>query len=327
MKTGKFENPSSEGKSTNSIKANSSYLGRLWKDIKAQRYLMLFVWPVIIWLIIFWYLPLFGVAIAFQDYNVGLGVLGSKWAGLKHFKDLLSDPLFHNALRNTLMYSFLNLIIGFPIPIIFATMINELIGMRPFKRVVQTISYMPHFLSWAFVASFLISFFAGDGLFNQLLRSIGISSEYAYMANTGSFVAVIVISSIWKSFGYGSIIYLSAMTSVDPEIYEAALIDGANRCQKIRSITLPSIKPTIVVLLILQISQMMNSNFDQFFLLSNPLVSEIARVIDVYTYSIGIQKGRFAYGTAVGLFKSVVALVLLITANTASKKIADESIF
>ena len=248
--------------------------------------------------------------------------------GLQHFKDLLTDPLFRNALRNTIMYSFLNLIAGFPVPILFAAMLNELIGMNTFKRTVQTISYMPHFLSWAFVASFLISFLAGDGLFNQLLVSLSISNGgYAFMANRASFVTVILLSSIWKGFGFGSIIYLAAMTSIDQEIYEAALIDGTNRWQKIKFITLPSIKPTISVLLILQISSLINSNFEQFFLLRNPLVSEIARVIDVYTYNIGIERGRFSYGTAVGLFKSIISLFLLITANTICRKLADESIF
>lgn len=310
------------------MKLKPDYWKILWRDVKAQRYLMLLVWPAIIWLFVFWYAPLFGVAIAFEDYNVGLGVLKSPIVGFKYFKELFSDKIFFNALRNTLMYSFLNLFIGFPIPIIFALMLGELSSMNKFKRVVQTISYMPHFLSWAFVASFLISFLSGTGLFNQLLITLGFRAEgYAFMANPGSFIAVIIFSSIWKGFGYSSIIYLAAMSSISQEMYEAALIDGANRWQKIWYVTLPSIKPTITVLLILTISGMINSNFEQFFLLSNNLVSEVARVIDVYTYSIGFEKARFSYGTAVGLFKSVVSLLLLITANTISRKVADESIF
>ncbi len=299
-----------------------------WKDILTQRYLLLLVWPAVIWLIIFWAIPLGGVVIAFKNYNVGLGVFRSPWVGLDFFKELFSDKLFFNALRNTLMYSFLNLLVGFPIPILFATMLNELINMNKFKRVVQTVSYMPHFLSWAFVASFLGTFLASNGIFNQLLIQLGVlDTGYAYMGNANSFIVVILLSSIWKGYGYSSIIYLAAMTSISVEMYESALIDGANRWHKIWYITLPSIKPTITVLLILTISGMVNSNFEQFFLLSNNLVSEVARVIDVYTYSIGFEKGRFSYGTAVGLFKSVVSLLLLLTANYISRRLSNESIF
>lgn len=310
------------------MKKKSDYWKILWRDVKAQKYLMLLVWPALIWLFVFWYAPLFGVVIAFENYNVGLGILNSPFVGLKHFIELFNDKLFFNALRNTLMYSFLNLIIGFPIPIIFALMLSELNSMKNFKRVVQTISYMPHFLSWAFVASFLVSFLSGSGLFNQMLIMLGIRSEgYAFMANQGSFITVILMSGIWKGFGYSSIIYLAAMSAVSVEMYEAALIDGASRWQKIWYVTLPSIKPTIVVLLILTISSMINSNFEQFFLLSNPLVTEVSRVIDVYTYNIGFEKGRFSYGTAVGLFKSVISLMLLVTANFISRRVVDESIF
>lgn len=310
------------------MKRKPDYWKILWRDVKAQKYLMLLVWPAIIWLFVFWYAPLFGIVIAFENYNVGLGILHSPLVGFKNFIELFNDKLFFNALRNTLMYSFLNLIVGFPVPIIFALMLSELGGMKNFKRVTQTISYMPYFLSWAFVASFLVSFLSGNGLFNQILIMLGLRSDgYAFMANPGSFIVVILLSGIWKGFGYSSIIYLAAMSSVSMEMYEAALIDGASRWQKIWYVTLPSIKPTIVVLLILTISTMINSNFEQFFLLSNPLVTEVARVIDVYTYNIGFEKGRFSYGTAVGLFKSVVSLLLLFTANYVSRRVADESIF
>ena len=223
------------------------------------------------------------------------------------------------------MFSLLNLVVGFPVPVIFALLINELNGATAYKRVVQTLSYLPHFLSWTFVASFFSLFLADDGLLNRLLILTGIlDSGYAYMANEGSFIAVVLLSSVWKSFGYSSIIYLAAMASIPQEMYEAALIDGANRWQKIWYITLPSVKPTVVVLLILAISEMMNSNFEQFYLLQNGLVSEVARVMDVYTYSIGFELGRFSYGTAVGLFKSVCSLVLLLLANGVSRKVTGE---
>ena len=304
------------------------YLRKLVRDLKQQKYLLVMMWPAVIWMAIFSYIPIYFVLIAFKEYNPGLGFMGSPWVGLKYFQEMIRDPYLFTSIRNTLMYSFLNLIIGFPIPIVFAVLLNELTHMNKYKRVVQTVSYLPHFLSWAFVASFLSSFLSEGGLLNRLLMSLGVLERpYAYMANSLSFVIVIVLSSIWRSFGYGSIIYLSAMTSIDQEMYEAAYIDGANRWQRIRFITLPSIKPTIAILLILNISGMINSNFEQFFLLSNTMVSEIARVIDVYTYNIGFEKGRFSYGTAVGLFKSLVSFLLLISANFASKKITGESIY
>ena len=299
-----------------------------WKKLYDQRYMMILVIPGAILLIIFYYFPLWGIQLAFKDYNPGLGITGSPWAGLKYFEEIINDKLFFQSLRNTMVFSVLNLLIGFPIPIIFALMINELFEARLFKRVVQTISYLPHFLSWAFVASFLNTFLSDRGTLNPLLIALGVLDEpYGFLSSIPSFIVVILTSSVWKSFGYSSIIYLAAMTSVPQEMYEAALIDGATRFQKIWYITLPSIKGTIVVLLILQISGMINSNFEQFYLLQNALISDIGKVLDVYTYEIGMTKARFSYATAVGLFKSVVSFALLIIANTTSRKLTGESIY
>lgn len=299
-----------------------------WNRVYHQRYLMLMLMPGVICILLFMYAPLYGVIIAFKEYNVGLGIFGSPWAGLKYFSEIIHDPLFYNALRNTFMFSILGLVLGFPIPIIFALMINELIGVRLFKRTVQTISYLPHFLSWAFVANFLIVFFSDRGTLNPLLISLGVlQNPFGFLSNTKSFIVIILTSSIWKSFGFSSIIYLAAMTSVPQEMYEAALMDGASRFQKIWYITLPSIKPTVVVLLILSISGMINSNFEQFYLLRNAFVLEYGQVLDVYTYLIGFQLGRFSYATAVGLFKSVVSFMLLISANALSRRITGESIY
>ena len=284
------------------------------------------VLPGVVWLVIFGYAPLYGVIIAFKDYNTGLGIYGSPWAGLKYFREVFADANFYNALRNTLMFSMLNLAFGFPVPIIFALLVNELKGMRLFKKTVQTISYMPHFLSWAFVASFLISFLREDGLMNTAVKALG-GAAVPFFSNEGWFIFTIVASSLWKSFGYGSIIYLAAMASINMEMYEAAYIDGSTRMQNIRYITLPSIKPTIVILLILTISSMMQTNFEQFFLLQNNFVINVARVIDVYTYSLGFEKARLSYATAVGLFKSVVSLVLLVSANGVSRRLTGESIY
>lgn len=305
-----------------------SYKNVLWRDINKQKYLLIMLWPAVIWLLLFCYAPLFGVVIAFKDYNPGLGILRSSWVGFKHFEELLKDPYMLNALRNTIMFSVLNLVLAFPFPIIFALLINEVMNMRAFKKVIQTVSYLPHFLSWAFVASFLGAFLSETGTLNGILKMLGIrETGYAYLANAGSYIATIIITNIWKGFGFGSIIYLAAMASIDNVVYEAAVIDGANRWQKILHITFPSIKPTITVLIILNISGLLNSNFEQFFLIRNALVSEIARVVDVYTYTIGFEKARFSYGTAVGLFKSVVSMLLLLIANFSARKLTDESIF
>jgi putative aldouronate transport system permease protein len=306
---------------------NGMRFSTLLKKLKAQKYLQIFIWLGLIWMFIFWFLPLIGVVAGFENYNIGLGYLRSKWVGLKYFIEMFRDSLLINSLRNTVVFSLLNLIVGFPLPIIFALALNELIGMRKYKRTIQTISYMPYFLSWAFVASFIITFFAGNGLFNQILSIFGIQTQYAYMANPTSFASVIVGSSIWKGYGISSIMYIAAMSTVNVELYDSAMVDGANRWQKIRFVTLPGIKSTIIVLLILSISSLVNSNFEQFFLLSNSMVADTSRVIDVYTYRVGIELGRFSYGTAVGLFKSVTSLSLLVIANFASRKVTGDSIY
>jgi putative aldouronate transport system permease protein len=310
------------------MRKNLKYLPNLLKDLNAQKYLMILVWPMVIWLIIFWLLPLVGVVAAFQNHNVGLGYFKSHWVGLKFFKEMFTDSMFISSIGNTLFYNFLGLIIGFPAPIIFALMLNELIGMNKFKRVVQTISYMPYFLSWAFVASFLITFFSGNGAFNDILQMLGINTNhFSFMTKPVSFISIILGSGLWKGYGISSIMYLAAIATINLELYDAVLIDGASRWQKIRYVTLPCIKPTIVVLLILSISSIVGSNFEQFYLLENSLIKDTARVVDVYTYTVGIQQGRFSYGTAVGLFRSVLSVLLLVTANAISRRVTGESIY
>jgi putative aldouronate transport system permease protein len=283
--------------------------------------------PGIAYLLVICYGPMYGVIIAFENYNPGKGFLGSPWAGLKYFKELASDPFFINALRNTLLISLLKLVVGFPIPIAFAILLNEVKALG-YKRFVQTVSYMPYFLSWAFVASFLLSLLSDNGAVNVLLRSLGlVHAPVSFVGKPLPFVMVILFSDIWKNFGFSSIIYLAVLTSIDPQLFEAAIMDGANRWQRIVHISLPSIKPTLVVLLILNISGIIHANFEQFFLLQNPLVMDWARVINVYTYEIGFQKARFSYGTAVGLFTSLSSMLLLIVSNAASRRITGESIY
>lgn len=300
----------------------------LLKRIKEQKYLLLLVVPAVLWMLIFCYWPIYGVTIAFKEYNIAKGVWGSPWIGFKYFNELFSDPLFYNSLKNTMVISFLKLICGFPIPILFAILLNELTYVTMYKRVIQTISYLPHFLSWVFVVGFMVTFLSNSGLINTILMTLGILGKpVAFLADPQWFVTVVVLSDVWKGFGFNSIIFLAAITTIELQLYESATIDGASRFQKIRYITLPSIKPTIVVLFILAVSNLINQNFDQLYLLQNPLVSDSARILEIYTYEIGLKKARFSYATAIGIFKSVTAFILLISANTLSRKLTDESVY
>lgn len=296
--------------------------------INSQKYLLLLVIPALVWLFIFSYMPLYGVIIAFKDYNIGIGIWKSPWSGLNHFKELFTDKLFYNALKNTFLISMAKLVIGFPVPIVFALQLNELKGMKAYKKVVQTLSYMPHFLSWAFVVAFLIPFFSESGMVNYVLTSLNIIDEpYAFLAEEIAFLSVVVFSDIWKFFGFSSIIYLAAIAGINPTLYEAAYMDGANRFQRARFITIPGIKPTVIILLILAISRMMTQNFEQLFLMQNTLVLDVAEILETYTYKMGLQKARFSYSTAVGIFQSLVAFVLLFSANSFSRWYTGESIF
>ena len=239
-----------------------------------------------------------------------------------------TDRLFYNALRNTFLISAAKLVIGFPVPIVFALMLNELKGMKLFKKSVQTLTYMPHFLSWAFVAAFLITFFSESGMINYLLTSLNVVSEpYAFLADRVSFFSIVVLSDIWKFFGFSSIIYLAAISTISPTLYEAAYMDGASRFQRAWYITVPGIKATVIILLILAISRMMTQNFEQLFLMQNILVLDVAEILETYTYKMGLQKARFSYSTAVGLFQSLVAFILLVAANRFSRWYTGESIF
>ena len=301
---------------------------RLLKRVNEQKYLLLLVMPAVVWLFIFAYMPIYGVIIAFKDYNVGIGIWGSPWSGVDHFHDLFTDRLFFNALRNTFLISAAKLVIGFPVPILFALMLNELKGMKLFKKSVQTLTYMPHFLSWAFVAAFLITFFSESGVINYVLTSLNVVSEpYAFLAERVSFFSIVVLSDIWKFFGFSSIIYLAAISTISPTLYEAAYMDGASRIQRAWYITIPGIKPTVIILLILSISRMMTQNFEQLFLMQNILVLDVAEILETYTYKMGLQKARFSYSTAVGLFQSLVAFILLFSANRFSRWYTGESIF
>ncbi len=272
------------------------------------------------WLIIFSYVPLPGIYIAFSNYKVTEGVFAGAFVGLKHFSEFLTDKNLPNVLINTLAISGLNLSIGFVVPIIFALLLNELKNLR-YKRMVQTISYLPHFLSWVVLGGFLISWTSEYGLINQILFQLKLIKTPTYLlSDENYFWGVALFSHLWKETGWNAILFIAAIAGVNPELYESATLDGANRFQKARYITVPGIAPTIAILFILQSAYILSSNFDQIYVLRNTLNANRSTVLDIYTYRIGIQLGRFSYSTAVGLTKSVVSLILLLITNKVSER-------
>jgi putative aldouronate transport system permease protein len=292
-----------------------------------QRYIQLMVIPAVIWMIIFNYIPMYGIIIAFKDFNIVRPISAAPWVGLEHFREFFRDDRFWLVLKNTLGISVLKLVIGFPLPIIFALLLNELKSVR-YKKTVQTISYLPHFLSWVVLGGIMMNWLADTGLINTVLVSIGVIKEpIVFLAEPKYFWGISIISDIWKELGWSAIIYLAAIAGVDQEMYEAATVDGANRFQKMTKITLPAISGTVAILFILAISRLLNSNFDQIFVLRNSLNVDASDVIDIFVYRMGLQSGRFSFSTAAGLFKSVIAFILLLTANFATKKIKGTSLF
>jgi putative aldouronate transport system permease protein len=297
-------------------------LKKIWRD----KYLYIMLIPVMAYYLIFCYAPMYGVTIAFQDYNMFAGVLGSEWVGLENFQRIFSTGDFYIVLRNTLVLNLLSLIFGFPGPIIIALLLNEL-RMNKFKRVIQTIIYLPHFLSWVVVASILIPMLSpSTGIVNQLIEQMGMEPIY-FMSDNGWWMTMYILSGIWKSVGWGAIVYLAALSGVDPSLYEAAVIDGANKWKQCIHVTIPSILPTITVLLILNVGQIMSIGFDQPFLLGNTAVQGVSDVISTYVYRIGMLSADISRSTAIGLFQSLVNFVILLGTNKLSKKITGNSIY
>lgn len=299
----------------------------LWRRIKQQRFLLLMVIPGMIWLFIFCYLPMYGCQIAFQNYRITDTLGTSQWVELKWFIKFFKDPSFWEVMKNTLGISLLKLVFGFTAPIIFALMLNEIRNIR-FKRVVQTLSYLPHFLSWVILGGIMITWLSDSGLINKVLIALGFLDEgVSFLAKPEYFWGISVISEIWKELGWGAIIYLAAISGIDPTLYEAAEIDGANRFHKLWYITLPEISSTIAILFILQVGGIMGSNFDQIFVLHNSLNDSASNVIDMFVYKIGIGNGSYSYATAIGLFRSVISLLLLLIANKITSKLEGSSLF
>lgn len=299
----------------------------VWKRALQQRYLYLMSLPFVIWVIVFAYVPVWGWITAFQNYKPKNSFLDQKWVGLDNFVELFGDERFYLVLRNTLAMSSMGLIVGFTIPVIFALLLNEMKGQF-FKRSIQTISYLPHFVSWVVVAGLVSKMLSTDGgAVNQLLMSLHLIDEpIQFMAKGEWFWGIVTLSDLWKELGWNSIIFLAAMAGIDPELYEASTVDGAGRFRKMWHITLPGIRTTFMVLFILSIGHLIGIGFEKQMLLGNPLVTDYSEVLDLYALKYGIQMSRYSYGTAIGIFNSVVSILLVLIANGIYKRVTKETI-
>ncbi|KTD86000.1 protein lplB [Paenibacillus etheri] len=296
------------------------------RSLYRERQLWLISIPMIIWVLIFSYMPMYGILMAFVNYIPGNTILQSDWVGLTHFKMFFDSPDFPLVLRNTLAISGLSILFGFPAPIVLAILLNELNNKR-FKKTIQTISYLPHFISWVVVASILFALLGNEGILNDVLIRLDIIDQpISYLGEGKYFWGIITSANLWKDVGWSTIIYLSAMAGVDSEMYDAGKVDGLNRFGLIWHITLPSIRSTIVLLWILGIGGILNAGFEQQLLIGNAQTREYYEVIDTYAYKYGIELGNYSYGAAIGLLKAIIGVTLVFGANRFSKKVLDTSI-
>ncbi|WP_105617209.1 ABC transporter permease [Vallitalea okinawensis] len=309
-----------------SSKKKESMLNTIKRTFIREKQLWFICIPLIIWVFIFAYIPMYGVLMAFVKFVPGRSIMESDWIGLQYFIQFFSSPDFLMVMRNTLAISGLNILFGFPAPIILALLFNEL-RLSKFKKTVQTISYLPHFISWVVTASLIFTLLGSDGLINELLIGLGwVENPIGFLSEGDYFWGLITSANIWKGIGWSSIIYLSAMAGIDNELYQAGAVDGLDRFGMMRHITLPSIKTTIVLLWILGIGGILNAGFEQQLLLGNAQTREYWEVIDTYAYKYGIQLGKYSYATAIGLMKSTIGVTLVFSTNKLAKKYMDVSI-
>jgi putative aldouronate transport system permease protein len=298
----------------------------LLRRLVRNRYMYIMILPGLVYFIIFKYVPMWGLIISFQDYLPYKGILGSEWVGFKHFEKLFSEPEFWTILRNTFVLFFFNLLFYFPVPILLAIMLNE-VGKSFFKRFVQTIVYIPHFLSWVIIVSISYVMLTMDGgIINQLLVYFGFS-KINFLLDEKWFYPMYIVQVIWREAGWGTIVYLAAIAAVDPQLYEAARMDGAGRFRQIWHITLPSIRSVIIVLLILRVGNVLDLSFEHVYLLLNSMNRSVAEILDTYVYTVGLKQGQYSFSTAVGLFKSLVGLVLVVLSNKLAKRFGEEGVY
>ncbi len=293
------------------------------KRIVRDRYLYLMLLPAVAVMLIFKYLPMGGLLMAFEDYSPFKGIFGSKWVGFANFVKIFTQPKFTTAIRNTLVVSLLDLVIGFPAPILLALLINELEN-KVFKRIVQTVSYLPHFLSWISVVGIVSILFGRDGIVNDIRIALGAQERIVFLAKQEWFIWFLLGTMVWKETGWGTVIHLANLSSISPDLYEAANIDGANRLQQIRYITIPHMMPTVIVLLIFKMGTLFSSNFELIYGMQNPYID--FEVISTIVFQTGIKTGNYSVATAIGLMEGLVALILVLGSNWISKKVTGDGI-
>ncbi|MCL2462511.1 MAG: ABC transporter permease subunit [Defluviitaleaceae bacterium] len=311
------------------LKASLKKINRqkFFRKVVRQRYLFFMSVPIVAWLILFAYVPLFGWSYAFLNFKPGIGLFKSKFVGFANFSRLFQTPMFYTALKNTVIMAALGLVFGTVLAIVFALLLNEVRSLK-YKRVVQTISYLPHFVSWVVVAGIVVNFLSLSGILNQILIGLHILKDPVnFMANPNHFYAVITTAGVWKELGWSAIIYISAMAGIDRELYEAAGVDGAGRLTKMWHITLPGIRPTIIILLIMSIGGLINGGFESQLLLQNGMNKMTSTVLNLYALQFGVQSANFSYGTTIAIFISVCSFLLVFAANSIAKKISGEALF
>ena len=302
--------------------------GRLKRRLKKYGFFYLMILPGIVYLIIFKYLPLAGLTIAFKQYQPSMGFSGiftSEWVGLKHFQKFMGSYYFGQIMRNTLLISFTKFLLGFPFPIFIAIMLNDLKN-KYFKKFAQTVCYMPNFMSWVVVSGIIVAIFSTDGAVNNVLNSMG-KESISFLSRSDSFFQIIIASDVWKYAGWDSIIYSAAIMSIDPALYEAASMDGAGKLKQIWHITLPGISSVIAITLILRMGGILEAGFEQILMLYSPAVYDVADIIDTYVYREGLQMANYSFSTAVGLFKSVLAAIMVLITNFISNKVTGEGLW
>lgn len=296
-----------------------------WRQVKRHRWMYAFLLPTLLYFIIFHYIPMYGIVIAFKDYSPFVGIADSPWVGLKHFERFFQSIFFSRLLRNTLFLNVYSLIFGFPLSIVLALMLNE-VRSHLFRRTIQTVSYLPYFISTVVVVGMIVNFLSTSGLVNIIIKKTGALAK-PFLSDPRWFRSVYVATGIWQNVGWGSVIYLAALASIDPQLYDAAMVDGAGRFQKIWHISLPSILPVIMILLLFNLGGLLSVGFEKVVLLYNPAVYETADVISTYVYRAGLLGQQLSFGTAVGLFNSIVNLVLLTLFNQLAKRFGQQSLW
>lgn len=305
--------------------ADKTNVQRKKKNWQKDWQLHLMILPGLLFILIFKYMPLGGITIAFKEFLPGKGIWGSPWVGLENFEYMLALPDTKRVMWNTLFIAAAKILINFPVPIIISILLNEVKNHR-FKRSVQTIIYLPYFISWVILAGIIQDLFAKEGLINQFLGIFGAAPVF-FLGNKYAFLGVLIGTDVWKNFGYNTVVYLAAITGIDETLYEAAKIDGANRFQQIWNVTLPGIAPIVVLMMILNLGNVLNAGFEQIFNLYNPLVYETADIIDTFVYRISLVEANYSLGTAVGLLKSVVSFILIVTSYKIANKYSDYTVF